>query len=64
MSAPVHLVSYASQPYVRFDCTGEEHYVWAGSGDELPEGVHRSDGGLYTFDEARVTCLACTEAES
>ena len=57
----VHRVGYASQPYVRFDCTGEDHYVWCGDThqENLLEGVHRSDGGFYTFDDANVNCKKC-----
>lgn len=55
----IHGVSYASQPYVNFDCDSEtRHFVWAGT-PALAEGVYRSDGGLYTFDEEKVTCPAC-----
>lgn len=61
---PVHYVSYASQPYVRITCTGVEEYVYAGKGqDGLPAGVHKSDGGLYSFEREPVTCLKCLLAE-
>ena len=54
----VHCVQEASQPYVTLLCTGMEFYV---SHDQVgvPEGVHRSDGGLYTFNRLPVTCEKC-----
>lgn len=61
---PIHHCSYASQPYVRFDCTGEEHYVYAGSTIVLPADVYSSDGGFYTFEKEKATCKACIPKEA
>lgn len=54
----VHYSHHASQPYVRFACTDADHYVSGDKGSPLKD-VHRSDGGLYSFDREPVTCEAC-----
>lgn len=59
MDEVIHYVAYASQPYVTFLCTGEEHYVWVSKNPALPEGVWQLKEGLYTFDKNSVTCPAC-----
>jgi hypothetical protein len=63
VSELIHSCNCASQPYVRFACEGVDHYVWGAQTEELPSGVHRSDGGLYSFDETLATCQACRDAE-
>lgn len=62
MTEVIHQVNYASQPYVEFLCTGEHHYVNV-KPEGLPEGVYRSDGGLYTFDSAKASCEECRKKD-
>lgn len=65
ISKPVHHVKYASQPYVKIQCTGEMHYV---SFNQLPivKGIYYADGlnhpedrVAYAFDSLKVTCKKC-----
>lgn len=62
----VHYVGYASQPYVRFTCSNQDHYINVGENYQgnLPLDVHRSDGGCYTFNQDIVTCEECLNSGS
>lgn len=55
----IHYIGWASQPYVQFHCTEEQHYVSVGVEEGLPKEVYRCDGGLYTFDPHKTTCVEC-----